>query len=64
MNLKNSAIIEPSKIVSFGHPPMETDNVGKRLDGIVATRIETWTGSGGARKGAIGWRIHMMILEL
>ena len=40
MNLTNSAIIEPPKLVSFGHPPMETDNVGNRLDGIVANRIE------------------------
>ena len=40
MNLTNSAIIEPPKLVSFGHPPMETDNVGDRLNGIVATRIE------------------------
>ena len=40
MNLANSAIIDPTKLVSFGHPPMETDNVGNRLDGIVATRIE------------------------
>ena len=40
MNLANSAIIDPPKLVSFGHLPMETDNVGNRLDGIVATRIE------------------------
>ena len=40
MNLANSAIIEPPKLVSFGHPPMETDNVGNRFDGIIATRIE------------------------
>ena len=40
MILAKSAIIEPPKLVSFGHPPMETDNVGNRLDGIVATRIE------------------------
>ena len=40
MNLANSAIIEPPKLVSFGHPPMDTENVGNRLDGIVATRIE------------------------
>ena len=36
MNLTNSASIETPKLVSFRHPPMETDNVG----GIVATRIE------------------------
>ena len=40
MNLANSLIIETPKLVSFGHPPMETDNVGHRIDGIVATRIE------------------------
>ena len=40
MNLTESAGIETPKFVSFGHPPMETDNVGHRLDGIVATRIE------------------------
>ena len=47
MNVANSAIIEPTKLVSFGHLPMETDNVGRRSDGIVATRIEhsdrTWS---------------------
>ena len=36
MNLANSAIIEPPELRYFGHPPMETDNVG----GIVNTRIE------------------------
>ena len=40
MNLANSAIIEPPKLVSFGHLTMETDNLGNRLDGIVANRIE------------------------
>ena len=40
INLANSAIIEPPKLVSFGHLPMETDNVGNRINGIVATRIE------------------------
>ena len=33
MNLANSAIIDPPKIGSVGHSPMETDNVG----GVVAT---------------------------
>ena len=41
MNLTNSAIIEPPKIVSFRHPPMETDNVGNRLDGIVTNKNRT-----------------------
>ena len=40
MNLRNSAIIDTPKLVSFGHPPMDTDNVGYWIDGIVATRIE------------------------
>ena len=40
IKLANSAIIEPPKLGSFRHTPMETDNVGSRLDGIVTTRIE------------------------
>ena len=40
MNLAKSASIEPPKLGTFGHPPMETDNVGNRLDSIFATRIE------------------------
>ena len=40
MNLANSASIETPKLVSFGHPPMETYNVGHLLNGIVTTRIE------------------------
>ena len=40
MNLANSLSIETPKLVSFRHPPMETDNVGHRIDGIVATKIE------------------------
>ena len=40
MNLVKSLSIETPKLVSFGHPPMKTENVGHRLDGIVATRIE------------------------
>ena len=40
MNLVNSLIIETPKLVSFRHSPMETDNVGHRIYGIVATRIE------------------------
>ena len=40
MNLANSSSIESTKLVPFGHPPMETDNVGNLLNGIVATRIE------------------------
>ena len=44
MNLANSAIIKPPKLVSFGHPPNEIDNVGNLIDGIVATRIENSNG--------------------
>ena len=39
MNLANSTSIETPKLVSFGHPPMETENVVNRIDGIVATRL-------------------------
>ena len=38
MNLANSLLVQNPKIVHFGHPPMETDNVGHRSDGSVATR--------------------------
>ena len=44
MNLTNSAIIESPKLGPFGHPPMETDNVGNLLNGIIATRIENLDG--------------------
>ena len=40
MNLANSLSIETPKLVHFGHPPIETENVGNLLDGIVATRID------------------------
>ena len=40
MNLANSAIIEPPKLGSFGHPLMETENIL----GIVTTRIENSDG--------------------
>ena len=40
MNLANSLSIKTPKLVSFGHPYMETYNVVHRSDGIVATRIE------------------------
>ena len=41
MNLANSASIDPPKLGSFGHPPMDTDNVGNLIDGIIASRIDT-----------------------
>ena len=40
MNLENYLSIESPKLVHFGHPPIERENVGNLLDGIVATRIE------------------------
>ena len=39
MNLANYLGIETPKLVSFGHPPMQTDNVGHLIDGIVTTRV-------------------------
>ena len=44
MNLANSLSIETPKLVHVGHPPIETDNEGNLLDGIVATRIENSNG--------------------
>ena len=44
MNLTDSARIESPKLVHFGHPPIETENVGNLLDGIIATRIENSDG--------------------
>ena len=44
MNLANSLSIEIPKLVHFGHPPIETENVEKLLDGIVTTRIENYNG--------------------
>ena len=40
MNLAKFLIIETPKLVHFGHPPIETENVGNLINGIVATRIE------------------------
>ena len=39
MNLVNSFSIESPKLISLGHPPMETDNVGHRITGIITTRV-------------------------
>ena len=44
MNLANSLGIESPKLVHFGHPPIETNNVGNLLDGIVATIIDNSNG--------------------
>ena len=40
MNLTNSLGIETPKFLHLGHPPIEIENVGNLIDGIVATRIE------------------------
>ena len=39
MNLVNSVLVQTPKLVSFRHPPMQTDNVGNRIDSIAATRV-------------------------
>ena len=44
MNLANSLSIETPKLIHFGQPPIETENVGNLLDGIVATIIENSNG--------------------
>ena len=44
MNLTNYLSIEIPKLVHFWHPPIETNNVGNLLDGIVATRTESSNG--------------------
>ena len=40
MNLANSLIIETPKLVHFGHPPIEAENIENLLNGIIATIIE------------------------
>ena len=40
MTLVNSASIEIPNLVHFGHPPIETENIGNLPNGIVATIIE------------------------
>ena len=44
MKLANSLGIESPKLVHFGHPPIETNNVGDLLGCIVATRIYNYNG--------------------
>ena len=39
MNLANSLGVHTPELVSFRHSPMQTDNVGHRSDGSVATRV-------------------------
>ena len=40
MNLANSLSIESPKLIHFGHPPIDRNNVGNLLDVIFSTRIE------------------------
>ena len=44
MNLAKSLSIESPKIVHFGRPPIETNNVGNLLDGFVTAKIENSNG--------------------
>ena len=44
MNLANSLGIESPKLVNFGYPPIEINNVGNLIDGIVPTRIDNSNG--------------------
>ena len=44
MNLANSLGIESPNLVHFGHPPIETNNVGNLFNGIIDTRIENSNG--------------------
>ena len=39
MNLANSLGFQTSKLLSFRHPPMQTDNVGHQSDGSISTRV-------------------------
>ena len=39
MKLANSLGVHTPKLVSFRHPPMQTDNVGQPIDSIAATRV-------------------------
>ena len=39
MNLANSVLVQNPNLVSFRHPPMQTDNVGNPIDSIAATRV-------------------------
>ena len=39
MNLANSLGDQTPKLLSFRHPPKQTDNVGYRSDGSIATRV-------------------------
>ena len=42
MNLANSLGVHTPKLVSFRHPPMQTDNEGNPIDSIAAIEQATW----------------------
>ena len=44
MNLVNSLGVQTPKLVLIRHPPVQTDNVGERIDGGVATRVADQNG--------------------
>ena len=44
MNLANYLSIDIPKLVHFSHPPIDTNNVGNLLDGIVSTIIDNSNG--------------------
>ena len=39
MNLVNSLLVQTPKLVSFGHPSTQTDNVGLLINSIAVTRV-------------------------
>ena len=39
MNLANYVMVQTPKLVSFRHPPMQTENVGNLIDSIATTRV-------------------------
>ena len=39
MNLAKYVLVQTPTFVSFGHPSIQTDNVGHLIDSIAATRI-------------------------
>ena len=39
IKLVNSVLVQTPELVSFGHPPIQTDNVSHQSDGSVATRL-------------------------
>ena len=39
MNLANSLLVQTPKLIYFGHPYKQTDNLGHLIDSIAATRV-------------------------